>query len=65
MTICDAYDALRSKRPCQIQFDHLKTVDIITRSDGRTQPEQFDPDVLGAFTQYHQSFCDIFKEYTA
>ncbi len=65
MNICDIYDALRSKRPYKPAFDHLKTVDIIARGDGRTQPEHFDPLILAAFKQNHQSFHDIFEAYTA
>ena len=65
MNICDIYDALRSKRPYKPAFDHLKTVDIITRGDVRTQPEHFDPVILAAFKQNHQSFRDIFEAYTA
>jgi putative two-component system response regulator len=65
MTICDIYDALRSKRPYKPAFDHLKTMEIITRGDGHTLPEHFDPVILAAFQQNHQSFHDIFEAYTA
>ena len=65
MNICDVYDALRSKRPYKPAFDHLKTVDIITHGDGRSQPEHFDPVVFAAFKQNHQSFRDIFEAYAA
>jgi putative two-component system response regulator len=65
VNICDIYDALRSKRPYKPAFDHLKTVIIITRGDGRTQPEHFDPVVLAAFKQNHQLFCDIFETYAS
>jgi len=65
MNICDIYDALRSKRPYKPAFDHLKTMDIITRGDSRTQPEHFDPVIFAAFKQNHQSFSDIFEAHTS
>ena len=65
MNVCDIYDALRSKRPYKPAFDHAKAVDIITHGDDRTRPEHFDPAVLDAFKQHHDSFRDIFKAYTA
>ena len=65
MNICDIYDALRSKRPYKRAFDHVKTVNIIARGDGRTQPEHFDPVILAAFKQNHQSFRDIYETCTA
>jgi len=65
LTICDIYDALRSKRPYKPSFEHLKTVDMIMSGDGHTRPEHFDPDILAAFKQNHQSFRDIFEAYTA
>jgi len=61
VNICDVYDALRSKRPYKPACDHLKTVGIVTRGDGRTHPERFDPAILAAFKQHHHSFRDIFE----
>jgi putative two-component system response regulator len=64
MNICDIYDALRSKRPYKPSFDHQKTVDIITRGDGRTMPAHFDPDLFITFQKNHSTFCDIYETYT-
>ncbi len=61
--ICDIYDALRSKRPHKPAFGHMTTMDILTRGDGRTQPEHFDPVILSAFKQHHQAFQEIFSSY--
>jgi putative two-component system response regulator len=60
MNICDVYDALRSKRPYKAAFDHKTAVEIITRGDGRTSPQHFDPVILAAFSQHHKMFADIF-----
>jgi putative two-component system response regulator len=65
MNICDVYDALRCRRPYKPAFDHRKTVDIITRGDGRTQPEYFEPVILAVFEKNHPLFRDIFEAYTA
>jgi len=65
MNICDIYDALRSKRPYKPALDHMKTMDIITCGDGRTQPEHFDPTILATFKQNNQTFRDIFVACTA
>jgi len=60
MSICDIYDALRSKRPYKPAFSHQKALNIITHSDGRTAPAHFDPVILANFQENHQTFRDIF-----
>lgn len=63
MQICDVYDALRSRRPYKPPFEHARSVDIITRGDGRTRPEHFDPQVLAAFTAQADRFATIYAEH--
>ncbi len=65
VTICDIYDAIRSQRPYKPPFDHQQAVDIISRGDGRSRPEHFDPAVLSAFKQNHDPFRAIFEAYSA
>jgi putative two-component system response regulator len=52
---------LRSKRPYKPYFSHEKTFDIITKGDGRTKPEHFDPAVLNAFIQVADDFDKVFE----
>ncbi|MES1982133.1 MAG: HD domain-containing phosphohydrolase [Pseudomonadota bacterium] len=62
MTICDVYDALRSKRPYKPALDHERTVEIMTRGDGRTEPDHFDPDMLKVFVQQQEFFREIYRD---
>jgi putative two-component system response regulator len=61
MQICDVYDALRSKRPYKQPIDHGRSVEIITRGDGRVEPGHFDPAVLACFAAQAERFADIYE----
>jgi len=63
MQICDVYDALRSRRPYKPAFDHRQAIEIITKGDGRTQPEHFDPAVLAGFVACADRLSTIFAEH--
>lgn len=60
VSICDQYDALRSKRPYKVPLSHEKAVQIITHGDGRTLPGHFDPQVLDTFRKNSDQFADIY-----
>jgi putative two-component system response regulator len=64
MTICDVYDALRSKRPYKSSYDHKKALEIITKGDGRTMPHHFDPVVFQAFRESERYFEKVYQDLT-
>ena len=60
ISICDSYDAIRSKRPYKLPIPHEATVSILLNGDGRSKPEHFDPVLLHIFSQIHERFSEIF-----
>jgi len=64
MSICDVYDALRSKRPYKQAISHPKALEIITKGDGRTMPHHFDPVVLQTFRESETYLEQIFQQFT-
>ena len=61
MSICDSYDALRSRRPYKQSIGHEETVRTITKGDGRTDPRHFRPEVLSAFSRCAALFQEIYE----
>lgn len=58
--LADIYDALRSDRPYKKGFSHEKTYEIITKGDGRVEPQYFDPLILETFKKINLDLKDIY-----
>ncbi len=59
--LCDQYDTLRSARPYKRGKSHKEAFAILTKGDGRTSPQHFDPDILNVFREQAPAFDAIFE----
>jgi len=59
--LCDAYDAIRSKRPYKDELPHEEAIRRITVDKGK----HFDPDIVDAFLNCEKEFAKIHNAYYA
>lgn len=61
MSICDVYDALRSKRPYKPGYDHTEAINIIRDGDKRITNSHFDPTIMDTFLSRGADFDEIYN----
>lgn len=57
--LCDAYDAIRAKRPYKEPVPHEDAIDRLKAGSGR----HFDPDVVEAFLRCEKEFMEVYETY--
>jgi len=62
VAVADQYDSLRNARPYKPAYDALSTVDVLTKGDGRSKPQDLDPRVLSVFKTMTAEFEAIYQE---
>ncbi|PKM78663.1 MAG: two-component system response regulator [Firmicutes bacterium HGW-Firmicutes-15] len=60
VSICDHYDALRSKRPYKPALSHQEAMKIIVNGDMKSSPGCFDPQILEVFIRIADEFDQIY-----
>src|SRR5208283_4389827 len=63
IAIADQYDALRNARVYKPALDHKTTFNILTKGNGRTMPQHFDPLVLRAFMDLSSRFEEVYEAF--
>jgi len=63
MTLIDAYDALRSKRPYKPAFSQEKTLSILFNGDNRTETLHFDPELINILREMPDQFDEIYLKF--
>ncbi|MDD3364154.1 MAG: HD domain-containing protein [Syntrophomonas sp.] len=60
VSICDHYDALRSKRPYKPALSHQEAMEIIVNGDAKSRSGCFDPQILEVFIRIADEFDEIY-----
>jgi len=63
VVLVDVHDALRQKRVYKPALSHEKALSIITVGGWRTDPAEFDPQVLAAFKAAEKEMAHIFDNF--
>ncbi len=58
--LCDAYDAIRARRPYKTEKSHEDAVSIILSERGK----HFDPNIVDAFIACHHKFMEAYETYS-
>jgi response regulator RpfG family c-di-GMP phosphodiesterase len=61
VALVDVYDALRQPRVYKSAYSHARALEIITRGEQRTRPDEFDPAVLDAFMRVEATMDAIYR----
>ena len=59
VSILDVFDALISERPYRKAIPAEKVYEIMSKGDGRTKPEHFDPNFLKIFLKNYLKFTEL------
>jgi hypothetical protein len=61
VALVDVYDALRQPRVYKTAYSHARALEVSTRGDVRTRPDDFDPVILQAFLRVEATMDAIYR----